>query len=90
MFNNNSKSSSMLDKISYTHANNEWNAVPIMYPNQLNFNKALGLRAVLIHNLHLEEFNQYNLNTLNISSYIISKYFIWLLFSTCPLIHISI
>lgn len=47
MFNNdnNSKSSSMLDKFSYTYATNEWNVVTIMYSNQLNFNKALGLGA---------------------------------------------
>lgn len=65
----------MLDKVSYTHATNKWNVVPIMYPNQLNFNKALGLGAALIHNLHHEEFNQYNLSPLYICSYIVSKYF---------------
>ena len=58
---NNSKSSRTLHKVRYTHATDEWNVVTIMYPNQLNFYKALGLGGAHIHILHHEESNQHNL-----------------------------
>lgn len=54
----------MLHKVSYTHAVDEWNVITIMYPNQLNFCKALGPGAAQVHIQHHEGFNQHNLSPL--------------------------
>lgn len=59
MMTNDSKSLRLLHKASYTHATDEQIVVTIMYPNLLNFYRALGLEAARMHNLHHEEFNQH-------------------------------